>query len=325
MEPYQYIKLNPLLREIRLFTLNSGTSESKVEGILETYPLEKCPSYQTISYFWGDPKNTKTVLVDGRYLSVTTNIYDVLQHIRDIKHSNTFWIDAISINQNDKNECSQQVQLMKAIFANAASTVAWIGPSSGQSDIGMQFISQFADPNVSKKELVQRAENGECLLRNAVHDLFLRPYWGRVWIVQELASAQTALVRCGQYSAPLDGFQNFVEAISCNFRTIANYMSVTKACRLLKLVKLYRTLSISKQRLIDILWSTVEFQATDQRDKIYAILGIAREQDQDALLPDYTAATTLESLLRDLVRYHLESERDLDIFCYFPPLHPQTP
>jgi hypothetical protein len=97
-------------------------------------------------------------------------------------------------------------------------------------------------------------------------------------------------------------------------------MSVTRACRLLKLVKLYREQRTSRQRLIDILWSTVEFQATDQRDKVYAILGIARGQDQNAFPPDYTLETMPQSLLRNLVKHHLEKEKDLDIFCYFPPL-----
>src|SRR5436190_23844931 len=121
MEPYQYVKLNPLLGEIRLFTLKPDASGSEVEGCLEAYPLRKCPSYEAISYFWGDPESTRTILLDGHHLRVTVNIYDALQQIRDTKHSNTFWIDAICINQSDGSERSQQVQMMKMIFAKAES------------------------------------------------------------------------------------------------------------------------------------------------------------------------------------------------------------
>ncbi|KAH7092088.1 heterokaryon incompatibility protein-domain-containing protein [Paraphoma chrysanthemicola] len=323
MESYHYTNLNPTLDEIRLFTLKPSASGSKIEGILKNYPLQNVPSYHALSYVWGNPEDTRAILVDGHTLSVTANLYDALQHIRDIHHSTTLWIDAVCINQSDSTERGLQVQMMKTIFANADGVIAWIGPSSAHCGIAMEFILQFAHPNVNMERLLERADSEGSRLQNSIHDLFMRPYWGRVWIVQELASARTAQVRCGHYSAPLEAFQVFITALNSRLGTIANYMSVTKACRLLKLVKIYWQQSMDKQRLIDILWSTVDFQATDQRDKIYAILGIAREQDQKALPLDYTAETTSSSLLRNLVRHHLENEGDFDILCYFPPLQTQ--
>lgn len=320
MGSHHYLELDPTRDEFRLFTLKPGAAGSNIEGILEHYPLQTSPSYHGLSYAWGNPKDTQTILVDGHSLSVTSNLHDALQHIRDINQSITLWIDAICINQSDRNERSQQVQMMKAIFSKADSVVAWIGPSSERSGTAIEFISRFANPNVDANKLLEHAESEGFQLQHSVHDLFRRHYWGRVWIVQELASARIVQVRCGHYSAPLEAFQYFITTLNSRLGTIANYMSVTRACRLLKLVRLYREQRMSGQRLIDILWSTVEFQATDQRDKVYAILGIARGQEQNALPPDYTLTTTPKSLLRNLVKHHLEKEKDLDIFCYFPPL-----
>lgn len=319
MGSHHYLELDPTRDEFRLFTLKPGAAGSNIEGILEHYPLQTSPSYHGLSYAWGNPKDTQTILVDGHPLSVTSNLHDALQHIRDINQSITLWIDAICINQSDRNERSQQVQMMKAIFSKADCVVAWIGPSSEHSGAAIEFISRFANPSVDANMLLEHAESEGAQLQHSIHDLFRRHYWGRVWIVQELASARTVQVRCGHYSAPLEAFQYFITTLNSRLSTIANYMSVTRACRLLKLVKLYREQRTSRQRLIDILWSTVEFQATDQRDKVYAILGIARGQEQNALPPDYTL-TTPKDLLRNLVKHHLEKEKDLDIFCYFPPL-----
>jgi hypothetical protein len=315
-----YLELDPTKDEFRLFTLKPGAAGCIIEGILEHCPLQTSPSYHGLSYVWGDAKDTQTILVDGHSLSVTSNLHDALQHIRDTNQSITLWIDAICINQSDKNELSQQVQMMKAIFSKADSVVAWIGPSAKHSGAAIEFISRFTNPSVDVNMLLEHAESEGAQLQSSVHDIFRRNYWGRVWILQELASARTVQVQCGHYSATLEAFQYFITTLSSRLGTVANYMSVTRACRLLKLVRLYREQRTSRQRLIDILWSTVEFQATDQRDKVYAILGIASGQDQNALPPDYTPATTPEILLRNIVKHHLEKEKDLDIFCYFPPL-----
>jgi hypothetical protein len=213
---------------------------------------------------------------------------------------------------------------MKAIFSKAECVTAWIGPSNRNSDLAMGLISTFTDSSIDKELFFEEAESIGAAVQKSVYDLFRRPYWGRVWIIQELASGRSVQVRFGSVSVPLDAFKYFISTLSSKLGTIANYMSVTRASRLLKLVKLYQNHPDNKQRLIDILWSTVEFQASDQRDKIYAILGIAQDQDQESLPPDYSPEVTTERLLRYLVKHYLDHENDLDIFSYFPILQSQT-
>ena len=189
----------------------------------------------------------------------------------------------------------------------------------------MKFIAGFERPSISKNELLESIKQPKCEINNAVQDLFLCLFWGRVWILQELATAPSVQIRCGNHVASLEAFETFLETVNANIHTVANFMSITKAYRLLELAKLYRENLNGKQRLIDILWNTVELEASDQRDKIYAILSIAREDDQNALPPVYNDTKTSEGLLCNIVRHHLENEGDLDIFCYFPPLHPVSP
>jgi hypothetical protein len=318
MNTYSHARLNSSRSEIRLFQLEAGHFGNDVEGRLRHYPLNACPPYIALSYVWGDPKDKRPILLDGRSLFLTVNLFEALQHIRDENRPIMAWVDAICINQDDNDERSQQVQMMKVIFEAAECVIAWIGPSYNDSDIAMEYIAKFALPSANANELLHSAETSGPVVRNAVYDLFRRPYWERVWIVQELASACQARVRCGHQSVQLDDFHRFITELNKKAKTIANYMSVAKACRLLKLAKLYQDQCPHEQRLVDLLWSTIDFRATDSRDKIYAILGIARERDRLAIVPDYTNKNTFENLLRELVMHHVMTEGDFDILCYFP-------
>ena len=86
----------------------------------------------------------------------------------------------------------------------------------------MEFISQFAYPDVDTDELLKRVECKGPNLRNSIQGLFIRPYWGRIWILQELASGRNVQVRCGHYSAPLEAFQIFIATVNSRLGTIAN-------------------------------------------------------------------------------------------------------
>ena len=121
---------------------------------------------------------------------------------------------------------------------------------------------------------------------------------------------------------PLQAFHVLIEALNSSI-SIRNYMSSAKATRLLKLSRLCHGETPHEQRLIDHLWSTVDFHATDPRDKVYAILGIAKERDRVAIVPEYTPENTLTILLRELAIHHIMTEKNFDILCYFPTFRSQ--
>ena len=55
----------------------------------------------------------------------------------------TFWIDAVYINQNDTVERSRQVRRMKSIYERAHHVVAWIGPHAQGSEIVMAKLIEI--------------------------------------------------------------------------------------------------------------------------------------------------------------------------------------
>jgi hypothetical protein len=335
MESYTYIDLTDSQQEIRLAELQPGrfgdalNVQLQHQSLLLQRPLLERPVYTALSYVWGDPKDQRPISLDRRSSSITANLFDALQHIRDETEAITLWIDAICINQTNYEELGEQVRMMGSIFSSAQSVIAWIGPPDKESDIAMDFMLKISRlitdvPDSDVMAFLAVAEQSTAPLRKALQRIFRRSYWERVWIIQELASAREVQVRCGHYSAPVEAFQDLVTALNSNMNAIASYVSISKASRLLKLAQLYHGQAPQDQRLIDMLWSTVGFQATDPRDRIYALLGIAREQDRVAMVPDYTRTNSFTILLRRLVKHHITAEKNLDILCYFPTLDSKT-
>src|ERR1700726_1299659 len=69
-------------RNIRLLDIRPGQGEDVIHLDLRTYPLDCAPSYVALSYTWGDPKDTSTILCQGQTLCVTQNLKEALWQLR---------------------------------------------------------------------------------------------------------------------------------------------------------------------------------------------------------------------------------------------------
>ena len=110
-----YARLDPSSCQIRLVHIQPGVWDDPILCELETVSLDSSPVYQTLSYFWGDPKDSKPILLEDCVFDVTSNLYDALRRLRRTNSIRVIWIDAICINQMDNDEKAQQVMLMKSI------------------------------------------------------------------------------------------------------------------------------------------------------------------------------------------------------------------
>lgn len=54
------------------------------------------------------------------------NLHSVLERVRYKDRHRILWIDGISINQEDMEECSQQVLLLKNVYENAETILCWV-------------------------------------------------------------------------------------------------------------------------------------------------------------------------------------------------------
>src|SRR5256885_7495904 len=100
------------IRLVRSCPRNEAKSDSDATMRYETIhaSLLAAPPYTGLSYACGRPEKVKAIVLDGEGHSITHNLHEALQNLRH--ESGWFWVDAISINQSDDGEKSEQVHQM---------------------------------------------------------------------------------------------------------------------------------------------------------------------------------------------------------------------
>ena len=105
------------------------------------------------------------------------------------------WIDAVCINQDDKQERSYQVSMMSLVYTGARRVCVWLGDDDEYSTIAIKFI----------RDEIAKLKNFDTLCTDKQHAskwralliLMQRAWFSRRWVVQEIALAGEAVVHCG--------------------------------------------------------------------------------------------------------------------------------
>jgi hypothetical protein len=187
------------------------------------HPLDRIPHYAAISYVWGDPKSSGSIIIDGHSHQVTRNLLDALEKINAILESNAevrstgpilLWADQVCINQSDNDERGSQVSMMGSIYSLAKWVFACLGNPDAAEDVAClvdQVASQIEEdilryqgfielPAVDGKQVASYSH----LNWTAFRDVLRLPYFSRVWIIQELGLSRRGLVVCGDRHFKLD-------------------------------------------------------------------------------------------------------------------------
>jgi hypothetical protein len=130
------------------------------------------------------------------------------------------------------------------------------------------------------------------------------PYWDRAWIVQEKILAPKATAILGSCSLPWITFttaaQEYLKHTTGCCRLLQDTLPFSTRTLLLSLFsKIHRVLNIAAIRngegttIFDLLRYTRSRRATDDRDKVFSILGLVTKRPGNALRiePDYTLST----------------------------------
>lgn len=192
-------------REIRLLKLLRGELQDPIHCNLIHTSLDGHPPYEALSYAWGCGIRSCKILINRQDFRITQNLSAALTRLRSQTDDRLLWIDAICINQNDIPERNAQVAQMQTVYKNATNILVWLGEEEDQSEVAIQFLRDFRD-NAMSPEWVQNTllhayhlDTYEALWR-----LLNRPYWNRLWVVQEIAFAKTAHIFCGNSSVSYD-------------------------------------------------------------------------------------------------------------------------
>lgn len=205
--------------------------------------------FVALSYVWGDPSVKHKIYVDNNPVFVTANLEAALRQLRNhsrIKQRFMIWIDALCINQADLDERAAQVARMRDIYASAWHVVVWLGSEAKNSDLAMMAI-RFLSLRWREQEpllgLYQRVDRyiirfpcfqwkhrhttvrmRKAVLR-AVYHILARPYWRRLWIIQELALAtRKSPVLCGGSCILLEDIYNALQVLQGDSAAFGQYI-----------------------------------------------------------------------------------------------------
>jgi hypothetical protein len=344
---YQELKAEDF--EIRLLTiLPSADFSAPINCRIHVTVLAQAPppKYRALSYVWGDPGNTLEIFLNDVSFQVTVNLASALQHIRDKEEEVVLWADAICINQEDLDERSKQVQfVMDEVYKDAEEVLVWLGEESEDSDLAMNFMESWpvgtgqksgdggnaSDPNENLKLAFESAVDAAA--ETALRALLQRPFWTRLWVLQEIVLAQKVLIICGHRCVPFESFvhaqsiwQQILAGYMENWRNAAGFISLTKllTSALSKIIETreqyhsyYKDSLKWSQPLLDLLMGcSIRLDATDPRDKIYGLLGLGGPfgNYKSLVRPDYSKP--IESVYCEIARALIEDDRSLRAVGY---------
>ncbi|KAL8876702.1 MAG: hypothetical protein Q9198_005148 [Flavoplaca austrocitrina] len=274
---------------------------------------DSLPQYEALSYVWGlEPANCQIQLDNDYRFPIKPNLHAALIVLSKKQTERLLWVDAICINQSDNAEKNSQVQMMQEIYQQAHGVLVWINSPGSSVDhnrdaqttslvkgftrahkagLDPRRLAQFLDDpdgrmtfrDVSGDSVVEgHGEDGghwSTVVRFFDHD-----WWRRVWVRQEIAVSQRATVLCGDLTIDWED----VAALSHWLKVFTNDLdNITRdkgashrsgAYSGEDLQNFRQTLSRGGDLdLQTMLVHARDCEATDPRDRVFAILGMVED------------------------------------------------
>jgi hypothetical protein len=274
---FQHTPLRDPINQIRLLKINQ---HDPLIFTLSDYSLHSAPKFIAISYVWGNPTACKTILINGRRCRVTSNAEEALRQTHLGAKSigiSYLWLDSVCIDQASLSEKGCQVNIMSEIYGTSDAVYACIGGDADGAVALFESIPQLLKTGNPLDETTARAAR-------AVAE---RPYWRRLWIVQELALAKKSpIILCGSAAVGLQSLKGVMVLLNIYTHGVAGavielgtadwdhpqHAVVREPAPLSKDRTGKRPFdSTGLARLLRAFWS---LGCADPRDRIFGLLGI---------------------------------------------------
>jgi hypothetical protein len=310
---YNYRSLEDrAFRHIRLLVLAPGRPDDTLRGQIKEVSLDE-PGlrFSALSYHWGPVKETHGLTTDEGLVGLTGSLYLALQALRDMSSEVTLWVDAICINQNNRQEKRLQIRLMGEIYQHADTVIAWTGSGTESSDRAMEALLQIRTlslrPPVWPSTLPPIPTSWAGKNCPSIEDdaatwedialFFERPWFSRVWVVQEVALASRVLVYCGGWRVVWD---DAFEALRICIQERPGFLedrnpkpgrrdrAASYALGILR--QTYSNPYVHhRYDLLQLLELCSYAESTEPRDKLFALLSLASDAGDPMLDPDYVS------------------------------------
>ena len=315
--------------QIRMISLSPGPPGSIIQCKLKKQSLVDEHEYAALSYCWGDQNTRRDIIVNNVQITVTVNLEEALQRLRRLNVTRV-WVDALCINQNDNQEKSHQIRNMVSIYSKAITTYTWLGEQEfDNAAIALQFLQRASTNNMKVEDLWPMQPQHRAIRSHrhvdlpstrfdgfqtrtlddyfeTLFDLFGREYWKRRWIIQEVAAAAQVQVICGKETLSLGRMIKALEKCqnSKHWRprhdTEYRYLQ-----RVLSFRDLYH--NGKSLTLCEAVFSTQDSLSKDERDKVFALIGICCDGTELVPTPSYhqTPAAVVRDMSRELLRKYM--------------------
>ena len=144
---YENHALRPHSHTIRVLDVrpipHDATEGTPLECTLRIIDLDADPAFTALSYVWGDPTPTRSIVCDGVVFGVGENCYSALWYLSKKLQGLVIWVDAICIDQEDvREEKGWQIPLMEEIYTKAEQVYVWLGKGDERSDRTMRYLAK---------------------------------------------------------------------------------------------------------------------------------------------------------------------------------------
>ena len=347
MAPYSY---RPLERksEIRILHLSPALEDfESLCGTLVHVDLDSQPYYKTLSYTWGEPDFTCTIKLDGNDLAITQGLHSALRRLRSGNGVVVIWADAICVNQKSIPERNHGISLMQRVYGECDECMIYLGEERDNSTIVPEFLEELYNGYVSlyNDEGVRLGDH----ISSITHDSYIsipkwdhpgwvafrlfisRPWFRRVWVIQEFALPRLVTMVCGDWT--MDATVPGMIMMLFNVITISHVVADLDdpimnelAHRGLMLVqahlrcrlrcgnktglasKIFDSPSATDTSIIastdrslhDLVKMTRICDSSDPRDRVYGVLGLCTDLGDPGLQADY--AKEVEEVELDVLK-----------------------
>lgn len=351
MDKYKYSALPDDEDSIRLLYVHpvSDANEPIICHLL-TKKLSDRPKYLALSYTWGEPIFNHTILVSlqGHKLYITANLD---RSIRAFRRSGgkLLWADQVCINQDDAREKEKQIPLMRQIYQESQQVMFWIGDEDPCTTAAFDLTKKLGDlflkvtrekPEFPPAGAIEQDEyvsdlglptlsSGEWW---GLMELFQRPVWQRLWVVQEVILGPKVTVNCGTHSLEFEilgqaalylNASHWIVKLQQHYRLshpeqhflIDEHDAIQDIGRVDFISNLYnRRINFqdgSTESFEQLLLSTRRCKTSRWRqDKVYALLGILGASFSNGKIPSIlnpSYSTTAEEVFQDVTRYLIDN------------------
>ncbi|KAM7211320.1 Heterokaryon incompatibility protein (HET) domain containing protein [Rhypophila decipiens] len=321
--------LNPTT-EIRILELLPGINSEPIRcNLIHTDLLSQHPpSYEALSYTWGTERPSCSISIKTWTNSSTTsstssvsqdpasvmyirpNLLAALYRLRTPSSSRFLWIDALCINQSSIPERNAQVTLMLQIYQTASRVIVWLGRAAHSSHLAMAPSGIMENMHALTSEMWDAELDPNSQRWKAFREFVARPWWRRTWVIQEVAVAREVMVVCGAEEIKWEMLARNLAELMVVMDSLGPEKAPMRVDDDVSGVAAFREEYEDGQRrgLVEVLNRFRGWEATDDRDKVFGLLGITSEGEErsasghgEPMAVDYNLSTN--DLYESVARY----------------------